>query len=117
MAELSNKYRHYRLYERDRREWSAEFVARAIAEEEGDVLLEERNGYLHYLNQFSDDGYTVPLIWELRCESWDSGIDFNDLVKNAQGWIDDVCQGRAPALLASPPEIEEQHEFSGYEGL
>jgi hypothetical protein len=115
MSELSNKYRHYRIFERDLQESSDEIVARQIDEIDGDALLQEPNGWLHYANQFRVEEHPFcPLIYELHCESWSCGSDYRGLVDHARDWFENGI-GFTPTLLASPIAIEDQHEVSGYE--
>jgi hypothetical protein len=95
------KYRHYRIFERDQRQFSTEFFARQIDEEHGDVLLQGPSGHLYYVNQFTvEQNEFCPLIYEIRCESWSYGTDFDKLVKNARHWFSNVL-GYTPALLVA----------------
>src|ERR1700730_9692907 len=106
-------HRHYRIFERDLPQPSAEFIGHRITSNGRDVLFQEQRKRLHYVNEATvREGEFTTVI---RGESLHCGLDYDDLITGAQDWIDQVREGKLPSILVRrpAPESEELEESFG----
>jgi hypothetical protein len=106
------KYRHYSIYERDLKEPSVEFIGAPVASDGQDGLYQDVHRLLHFTwGETVEEEREVETV--IHCEFWICGTDLSDLRANAKDWVEQVCDGQPPPLLAAdrlqdlPPDVRE----------
>jgi hypothetical protein len=96
--QISERYRAYQIFERDRREASAEFIGLLVASHGRDRLYRDWRHHLHFTWEETsvEEGEFTTVI---HCECWYCGTDLDDLRANADDWIAQVRDGQPPPLL------------------
>jgi hypothetical protein len=94
---MTNKTCYYRIYEREQEEPCHEFIGHLIVSEGRDALYQEGRRWLHYV--YESTVQEGEFFIRIDHESWYCGVNFPDLLRSAQDWIEQVWEGNAPALL------------------